>query len=239
MKRKKIVILTGAGISAESGLQTFRGNGGLWNGHNVQEVATPEAFRKNPALVLEFYNERRKKAAEVAPNLGHKALVELEQKFDVTVITQNVDDLHEKAGSTNVLHLHGKLSEVRSSKDENLIYDYQDRPIFVGDKCELGSQLRPNIVWFGEEVPMLQKAAAISSMADIFIIIGTSLAVYPAASLIGYPSEEAAKVIIDPNFPEVGSYVANLKFIGEKATVGVPYVVENLLLDADFFTRFS
>ena len=239
MKRKKIVILTGAGISAESGIQTFRGAGGLWNGHKTENVATPEAFQKNPALVLEFYNERRKNAALAQPNLAHKALVELEQKFDVTVITQNVDDLHERAGSTNVLHLHGKLSEVRSSKDEDLIYEYQDRPIFVGDKCELGSQLRPNIVWFGEAVPMIPKAAAISSLADIFIVIGTSLAVYPAASLIGYPADEADKVIIDPNFPETSSYIANLKFIGEKATVGVPYVVENLLLDADFFKKFS
>ncbi|MGB1205742.1 MAG: SIR2 family NAD-dependent protein deacylase [Chitinophagales bacterium] len=239
MKRKKIVILTGAGISAESGIQTFRGAGGLWNGHKVEDVASPAGFRKNPTAVLQFYNERRKDAAKAQPNLGHKALVELEKKFDVTVITQNVDDLHERAGSTNVLHLHGKLSEVRSSKDKNLIYDYKDRPIFVGDKCELGSQLRPNIVWFGEDVPMISKAIQISSKADIFIVIGTSLAVYPAASLIGCPSDEAAKVIIDPNFPEVGSYVANLKFIGEKATVGVPYVVENLLLDADFFTRFG
>ena len=238
MTKKSIVFLTGAGMSAESGISTFRDSNGLWENHAIEDVATYEAFERNIELVLEFYNARRKQLFEVEPNEGHNLIAGLEDDYKVSIITQNVDDLHERAGSTNVLHLHGKLSEVRSSKDENLIYDYKDRPVFVGDKCELGSQLRPNIVWFGEDVPMISKAALISSKADIFVVIGTSLAVYPAASLINYVEDAAAKVIIDPNLPEIG-YIPNLKFIDEKATVGVPYIVENLLLDAEFFSRFS
>lgn len=226
--KKKLVVLTGAGISAESGIMTFRDTGGLWENHSIEDVATPEGWRRNPALVLKFYNERRTKAASVAPNTGHKALVELENFFDVRIITQNVDGLHEKAGSSNVLHLHGELSKVRSVKNENLIYDIGSKIIEIGDLAEDGGQLRPHIVWFGEMVPAIEEATDICLNADIFSVIGTSMQVYPAAGLIGFVNDDALKYIIDPNSPEVSSEYKNVTFITETATVGVPRFAEIL-----------
>lgn len=227
--KKKLVVLTGAGISAESGIMTFRDAGGLWENHSIEEVATPEGWRKNPKLVLQFYNERRSKAAEAIPNAGHLALADLEKYFDVKIITQNVDGLHEKAGSTNVLHLHGELSKVRSVKNENLIYDIGAKIIEIGDLAEDGGQLRPHIVWFGEMVPMIEPAADLCLNADIFVVIGTSMQVYPAAGLIGYVPDDAPKYIIDPNMPEVSNLYQNLTFITETATVGVPELAQKLI----------
>lgn len=231
--KKKLVVLTGAGISAESGILTFRDAGGLWENHSIEEVATPEGWRKNPKLVLQFYNERRAKAAEAKPNAGHLALADLEKYFDVRIITQNVDALHEKAGSTNVLHLHGELSKVRSVKNENLIYDIGAKSIEIGDVAEDGGggQLRPHIVWFGEMVPMIEPAADLCLSADIFVIIGTSMQVYPAAGLIGYVSDDTPKYIIDPNMPEVSNLYQNLTFITETATIGVPQLAQKLIKD--------
>lgn len=182
---KKIVVMTGAGISAESGIKTFRDAGGLWEGHDVMEVASPEGWHKNKALVLDFYNQRRKQLHEVKPNEGHHALVELEKQYDVSIITQNVDNLHEVAGSSNIIHLHGELMKVRSTVYDELVYEMAG-DINLGDKCEKGAQLRPHIVWFGEMVPMLEIAAYATTEADIIIIIGTSMQVYPAAGLVGY-----------------------------------------------------
>ncbi len=227
---KKLVILTGAGISAESGIATFRDSGGLWEGHRVEDVATPEGWARNPKLVLEFYNERRKKALEVKPNQGHRILVELEKDFEVTIITQNVDDLHEKAGSKNVLHLHGKLFESRSTKNPNLIYPVKGWELKLGDVCELGSQLRPNIVWFGEAVPMIEPAAEEASKADIFVVVGTSLLVYPAAGLIDYVKDSVPKFIVDPKKPEV-YHVPNLEFITEIGSVGMAKLKTKLLAE--------
>lgn len=223
----KLVVLSGAGVSAESGIATFRDAGGLWEGHDVMEVASPEGWRKNSELVLDFYNQRRKAAALASPNIAHKTLAELEDDFEVTVITQNVDDLHERAGSTNVVHLHGRLSEVRSTVDDNLIYDIGDQPISIGDRCDKGSQLRPNIVWFGEMVPMIEVAAKISERADIFIVVGTSLAVYPAASLIDYVPYRSPVYVVDPNMPYVRDR-HNLKLVQEKATVGLFKIAKEL-----------
>lgn len=203
MSKKKLVVLSGAGMSAESGIKTFRETGGLWEQYSIEEVATPEAFAKNPELVLEFYNQRRKQLSEVEPNLGHKIIAELQQEFDVTVITQNVDNLHERAGSKNILHLHGELTKVRSTKHPDLIYEIGTKEIKLGDLCEKQSQLRPHIVWFGEAVPAIEQAVPIVNSADIFIVIGTSLNVYPAAGLIMYAKNEAAKYLIDPNNVEV------------------------------------
>lgn len=227
---KKIVVLTGAGISAESGIKTFRDAGGLWEEHDIMEVATPQAWKKNPALVTRFYNERRKQLFSVKPNAGHLALVELEKKFDVQIITQNVDDLHERAGSAKVLHLHGELKKVRSTLDENLIYTLTEEncEIKMGDTCEKGSQLRPHIVWFGEAVPHIIPAAQLTEKCDIMIVIGTSLNVYPAAGLLEYAPYHAPKYLIDPNdSPAFG--IKNLKKILAPATVGVPQVVEELM----------
>jgi NAD-dependent deacetylase len=229
--KQKIVVLTGAGISAESGLATFRDANGLWEGHDVMAVASPEGWQRNPALVLEFYNQRRKSALGVEPNAAHKALVELEQKFDVQIITQNVDDLHERAGSTHILHLHGKLFESRSTKDENLIYPMQGWELNVGDLCEKGSQLRPNIVWFGEAVPLIEQAAQETMSADYLLIIGTSLQVYPAAGLLSYAPHDTPIYLIDPNAPAVSSR-RNITLIQEKATFGVPALVKKLLEEA-------
>lgn len=203
MTKKKIVVLSGAGMSAESGIQTFRGAGGLWNGHDVMEVASPEGWAANPEMVLEFYNQRRKQAAEVEPNQGHVLLAEMESDFEIQIITQNVDDLHEKAGSSNVLHLHGELFKVRSTVDETKVYDLDGWELKWGDKCELGSQLRPHIVWFGEAVPLISTAFTIAKTADIFVIIGTSMAVYPAASIVDYVAHQVPKYIIDPDIPPV------------------------------------
>lgn len=225
---KKLIVLTGAGISAESGIATFRDAGGLWEGYRVEDVATPEAWRRNPELVLDFYNQRRKQAAEVKPNRGHEVLVELEQHFDVTIITQNVDNLHERAGSSHVLHLHGSLFESRSTKNPSLIYPIKGWELKMGDVCELGSQLRPNIVWFGEAVPMIEVAADIAAQADIFLVVGTSMVVYPAAGLIDYVPSAIKKYVVDPKKPEI-LHVANLEFIAEKASVGMEKL-KNLLL---------
>jgi len=218
--KQKLVVLTGAGISAESGIATFRGAGGLWEGYDIMEVASPQGYAKNPALVLDFYNKRRQQLAEVEPNKAHKLLGELEQHFDVHVITQNVDDLHERGGATKVLHLHGELKKVRSSVDETLIYDIGTKPINIGDLCEKDSQLRPHIVWFGEQVPAMEEAVAITAKAEIFVVIGTSLEVYPAASLLHYVNENVQKYIIDPNIPAV-SGVSNIIKIEDKASEGV------------------
>ncbi len=225
---KKLVVLSGAGISAESGIATFRDSGGLWEGHRVEDVATPEGWMRNPKLVLDFYNERRKKALEVKPNRGHEILVELEKDFEVTVITQNVDDLHEKAGSKNVLHLHGKLFESRSTKNPQLIYPINGWELKLGDVCELGSQLRPNIVWFGEAVPMIEVAAEVAASADVFVVVGTSLLVYPAAGLIDYVKDAVPKFIVDPKRPEV-YHVPHLEFITEVASVGMAKLKAKLL----------
>ncbi|NOT76489.1 MAG: NAD-dependent deacylase [Cyclobacteriaceae bacterium] len=226
---QKLVVLSGAGISAESGIPTFRDAGGLWEGHRVEDVATPEGWHKNQALVLDFYNQRRKKALEVKPNRGHEILAEMESDFDVTIITQNVDNLHERAGSTKVLHLHGSLFESRSTMDETLIYPIKGWELRMGDKCERGSQLRPNIVWFGEMVPMIEVAAAIVSTADIFVVVGTSMAVYPAAGLIDYVLYDTPKYIVDPKTPEMRN-IHNTFFIQEKASVGMKMLKEKLKL---------
>ena len=227
--KPKVVILTGAGISAESGLQTFRDSDGLWEGYNINDVATPEAWQRNPLLVQNFYNMRRKSVLEAQPNAAHYALKKLEHKYDVTIITQNVDNLHERAGSANVIHLHGIITKSRSSLNSELIYDIEGWELKMGEKCAFGSQLRPHVVWFGEAVPMLEKAAEICSEADIFIIIGTSLAVYPAAGLVDFVPESTEKVIIDPNIAELRN-IKNLKTISLKATSGVSGYVNELLL---------
>ena len=225
---KKIVVLTGAGISSESGCNTFRDNDGLWRKYRVEEVASPYAWERDPGLVLEFYNERRKRLFEVEPNAGHYALAKLEEKYDVEIITQNVDDLHERAGSSKILHLHGELKKARSTGDPSLIYELNHWELKLGDKCEKGYQLRPHIVWFGEPVPMIEKAAEIAIQADIFIVIGTSMVVYPAASLINYVNDNIKKYYIDPNAKNIRG-ISNLEIIKEKAGSGVPRLVEYLL----------
>lgn len=225
---KRIVVLTGAGISAESGIATFRDSNGLWEQHKIEDVATPEGWHKNPQLVLDFYNQRRTQAAKAQPNAAHIALAKLEEKYDVHIVTQNVDDLHERGGSTNVLHLHGMLRLVRSTLDPTLIYDVEDQAVMLGDKCEKGSQLRPHIVWFGEAVPAIEKATYVAETADIFIVIGTSLQVYPAAGLLHFAPSHIPKFLIDPNAEAVAG-VSNLTVIKETAGVGVVRVVEGLL----------
>lgn len=226
--KKKLVVLTGAGISAESGLATFRDSGGLWEGYRVEDVATPEAWQRDPAQVLEFYNQRRKNALQVKPNRGHEILKELEDQFEVTIVTQNVDDLHERTGSGNVLHLHGSLFESRSTLDENLVYKINGWELKLGDRCERGSQLRPNIVWFGEMVPMIEVASRMAADADIFLVVGTSLVVYPAAGLIHYVRPEVPKFVVDPNLPDIG-LIPYTTMIAEKASVGMGIVKQKLL----------
>lgn len=225
---KKLVVLSGAGISAESGIPTFRDSNGLWEGYDVMQVATPEGWRANPELVLEFYNQRRKKALEVKPNRGHEILAELEEHFDVTIVTQNVDNLHERAGSSHVIHLHGSLFESRSSVDESLVYPIEGWELNMGACCEKGSQLRPNIVWFGEMVPMMEVAASYAAKADIFIVVGTSMVVYPAAGLIHYVPYDTMKYIVDPKRPDVGN-IPFTKFIEDKASTGIEVVRQELL----------
>ena len=226
--RKKIVVLTGAGISAESGLKTFRGAGGLWEGFDIMDVASIDGWRRNRELVLNFYNMRRKQAQEAKPNAGHLALAELEKDFEVVIVTQNVDNLHEQAGSTNVVHLHGELFKSRSTLDENLVYDMDGWELKIGDKCEKGSQLRPHIVWFGELVPMMEVAADEVLSADIFMVVGTSLVVYPAASLIHYAAEHVPKFIIDPKIPAV-SRSGNIHIFEEAASTGVARAVKLIM----------
>ena len=225
---KKLIVLTGAGISAESGIATFRDSGGLWEGHKVEDVATPEGWMRNPELVLDFYNQRRKNASQVKPNRGHEILTELEHHFNVTIITQNVDNLHERAGSSNVIHLHGSLFESRSTKNPAMVYPIIGWELKLGDVCELGSQLRPNIVWFGEAVPMIEVAANMASGADVFLVVGTSMVVYPAAGLIDYVPDRVKKYVVDPKKPDI-LHVPNLEFISEKASVGMKKVKEMLL----------
>lgn len=217
--KKKLVILSGAGISQESGLKTFRDMGGLWEQYDVTEVASPEAWKRNPELVLRFYNERRRQLWEAEPNEGHKGIASLEDWFDVEVITQNVDDLHEQAGSSNVLHLHGELRKARSSSHPGLIYTLSHWELKMGDTCAKGSQLRPHIVWFGEMVTEIKNAISIAQKADIFVVVGTSLMVYPAASLINYIRPGTPVFVIDPHRPEV--YYKEVVYIQEKAGKGV------------------
>jgi NAD-dependent deacetylase len=227
---KRLVVLSGAGMSAESGIPTFRDAGGLWEGYRVEDVATPEAWRKDRKLVLDFYNQRRIKAHGAQPNRGHIVLAELESHFDVTVITQNVDNLHERAGSSHVIHLHGSLFESRSTLDESLIYPVSGNELNLGDLCERGSQLRPNIVWFGERVPNMEVAAQIASKAEIFLVIGTSMVVYPAAGLIDYVDGEVPKFVVDPNVPDVKK-MPNLHFIPDVASKGMERLKIKLLAD--------
>jgi len=224
---KKLVVLSGSGISAESGIKTFRDMGGLWEEYDVMEVASPQAWQENPELVLRFYNERRKKLLECSPNKGHLALVELEKYFEVQIITQNVDDLHERAGSKNVLHLHGEIRKARSTADENLIYNIQGWELKIGDKCEKGSQLRPHVVWFGEPVNAILDAVSICEKADIFVVVGTSLNVYPAAGLINYVPDNTPIFLIDPQVVN-SPYSSQITYIKEKATTGLPLLVEQL-----------
>ncbi len=226
--KKKIVVLSGAGISAESGIRTFRDADGLWENHRIEEVATYEAWENNPRLVMEFYNQRRKQLYEVEPNAAHYALVKLEQKYDVQIITQNVDDLHERAGSSQVTHLHGELKKARSTADPNLVYEVNGWELKLGDLCEKGSQLRPHIVWFGEAVPAIVPASRIASKADLLMVIGTSMKVYPAAGLIHYVPHEITKYYIDPHANPI-SYVHNLRVIAAKAGVALRELVDELL----------
>ena len=226
--KKKLIVLSGAGMSAESGIRTFRDMGGLWEEYDVMEVASPEAWDNDPELVQRFYNERRKQLLQCEPNEGHKALAELENHFDVSIITQNVDDLHERAGSSDVLHLHGELRKAQSSADPAMVYEIEGWELKMGDRCEKGSQLRPNVVWFGEPVPAMVEAAQKTAEADIFVVIGSSLNVYPAAGLIGYAPSDASLWLIDPEVvvPPVSRHVEIIK---EKAGKGVGILKRRLL----------
>ncbi len=226
--KQKLIVLTGAGMSAESGIPTFRGSDGLWENHRIEDVASPEGWHRDPLTVLEFYNQRRKKVLEVNPNRGHEILAELESDFDVHIVTQNIDNLHERAGSSKVLHLHGQITQSRSSKNPSLVYDINGWELKWGDYCELGSQLRPNIVWFGEAVPMIEPAAELVSQADIFVVVGTSLQVYPAAGLTSYAPPFCNKYIIDPNTPDV-SGIRNMKGIRLWASEGLAQLAVELL----------
>jgi len=219
--QKRIVVLSGAGMSAESGLQTFRDNNGLWNNYRVEEVATPEAWLHNMPLVIEFYNQRRKQLFECEPNAAHYALAALEDKYDVRIITQNVDDLHERAGSTHVLHLHGELRKIRSSIDPDYVIEMEGWELKQGDKCPRGSQMRPHIVWFGEPVPNIHIAAEMATSADILIVVGTSLQVYPAAGLVHFAPVESPKYYIDPAAAN-NSMLSNLTVIRDKAGIALP-----------------
>nr|WP_294899306.1 NAD-dependent deacylase [uncultured Pedobacter sp.] len=226
--KKKIIILTGAGISAESGLQTFRDADGLWEGHSIEDVATPEAWARNPVLVQNFYNERRQAVLDAKPNPAHLALAELEKHFDTLIITQNIDDLHEKAGSKSIIHLHGEITYSRSSKNPALLYKLKKPTIEMGELCELGSQLRPHVVWFGEQVPMISKAMHEMPQADIVILVGSSLAVYPAAGLLELANPGIPIYVVDPKIPNV-NLPKNVIKIQEKASVGVPKLVKKLI----------
>lgn len=229
MDKSKLIVFTGAGISAESGIKTFRDVGGLWEEHRVEDVASAEGWHRNPKLVLEFYNARRRQLIDAKPNVAHILIAELEKKYDVNVITQNVDNLHERAGSSKVLHLHGELMKVRSTANENLIYDVAEISknkidINIGNRCELGSQLRPHIVFFGEAVPNMSPAIRLTAMADIFCVIGTSLAVYPAASLLNFVSPQTKIFLIDPNPSD--NLPSNIHIIKDIASVGVRQLLD-------------
>lgn len=230
MSKKNIIVLTGAGISQESGIPTFRDSNGLWENHDVKEVATPEGWKQNPELLLRFYNERRALLKAANPNAAHHALKKLEEKYEVNIITQNIDNLHERAGSSNILHLHGELNKVRSVKTPSLIYEASG-DIHLGDTAQDGGQLRPHIVWFGEEVPLMEKATELMGAADILIIIGTSMVVYPAAGLINFAPKGIQIYCIDPKIPSIKT-PKNLTFIQEKATIGVTSLVEKLMAEA-------
>lgn len=224
----KLTVLTGAGISAESGLATFRDSGGLWENFNIEDVASIEGWYRDKEKVLKFYNQRRIQAANAKPNPAHRNLAELEEHFDVTIITQNVDDLHERAGSSNVIHLHGMLRQARSEKDPGLVIDIGDKAIEIGDKAPDGSQLRPNVVWFGEAVPAMETAFTHVEEADIFLVVGTSLAVYPAANLIYYTKDDIPKYLVDPSPPETG-LPSEWKHIKEVASAGLKKLEKKLI----------
>ena len=226
MAKRKLVVLTGAGISAESGLKTFRDSDGLWEGYDIEDVATPNAWHKNPHLVLEFYNFRRRNVLDAKPNAAHYGLAELEKDWDVHIVTQNIDDLHERAGSTKVLHLHGQILQMRSEHNEELIYDIRD-DIKPGDLADDGAQLRPHIVWFGEAVPAITDAIEVVRAAEVFVVVGTSLVVYPAAGLVNYAPWEIPKFIIDKKIP-YSSSLYNLTEIEKPATEGVKELIRKL-----------
>jgi len=228
MGKRKVVVLTGAGISAESGIPTFRSDDGLWAGHDVSKVATPEGWRADKKLVLDFYNERRKTCLKAKPNSAHTELARLEAYFDVTIITQNSDNLHEKAGSSKIVHLHGELFRSRSTVDPRLTYDIDGWELKEGDLCEKGSQLRPDVVWFGEMVPMMDIAVEEAMEAEIFIVIGTSLLVYPAASLVDYVDKDVPIYVVDPNIPNIVQR-PNMHFIEDKASLGIRKVADDLI----------
>ena len=230
-RKPKLVVLTGAGISAESGIKTFRESDGLWEQHRIEDVATPRAWRRNPELVLAFYNMRRRNVREAQPNAAHLGLAALESRFDVHIVTQNIDDLHERAGSTQVLHLHGEILKSRSERNEQLIYPVSG-DICLGDKAEDGTQLRPHIVWFEEPVPMIEQAIPLMQSADVFVLIGSSLAVYPAAGLIDYVRPEVKKYVIDKSIPQV-SYYQNIVPLEMPATQGIKLLQELLLEDGE------
>ena len=223
---KKIVIFSGAGISAESGLSTFRDNGGIWDQYPIQEVATPEAWLKNPKKVNEFYNMRRKNCLEAEPNNAHNKIASLENRFDISIITQNIDDLHERAGSSKIVHLHGELRKVRSTKNENYVLDWS-KDLNLGDVDKDGNQLRPHIVWFGEHVPEMEKAIELTKKADLLVIIGSSMQVYPAAGLVNYSSKNTPIYVIDPVPPITKNY--NVTFIKSKAQEGTEHLIKMLI----------
>lgn len=223
MGKKKLVVLTGAGISAESGLRTFRDSDGLWEGYNIEDVATPRAWRRNPQLVLDFYNQRRRNVLDAAPNAAHRGLAQLEKNFEVYIITQNIDDLHERGGSSNVMHLHGEILKMRSERNSHLVFPIE-KDIMLGDLASDGAQLRPHIVWFEEPVPMIEMAVPLVMEADIFVVVGTSLVVYPAAGLVDYAPQAAPKFIIDKTIPYTSS-AKNLTAIEKPATEGVQELV--------------
>jgi NAD-dependent deacetylase len=225
--KKQITVLTGAGISAESGISTFRDADGLWNNHRIEDVATFDAWKRNPELVMDFYNQRRKQLLEVEPNAAHFALKKLEEQYDVQIVTQNVDNLHERAGSSNILHLHGELTKARSSADPSLVNEINGWELKIGDLCEKGSQLRPHIVWFGEMVPAMDEAVNITKNADILLIVGTSLVVYPAAGLVHYVKPDTPVYLVDPKGTEMP--MSNLTIIAEKATTGMQKILEMLM----------
>lgn len=227
MSKKKLVVLTGAGVSAESGLKTFRDSDGLWNGYNIEDVATPRAWKKDPKLVLDFYNMRRRDVANAQPNAAHIGLAALQNNFEVHIITQNIDDLHERAGSKNVLHLHGEIFKMRSEKNESMVYEIRD-DIQLGDKAGDDAQLRPHIVWFEEQVPMIEPASAIARTAEIFVVVGTSLVVYPAAGLVNYAPWQIPKFILDKKIPYTSS-LYNLITIEKPAAEGIGELTEKLL----------